>query len=350
MLYTFDLYNADGSQKWSIPFLSISLTEELNKGVDGTLTVPYSTIEKYAEYLNSTPDDIVAGGARNWILSRGNVPLFGGILMGRQIAMGEEGPTSYIITFAGRLALLAKRRTNAFTFRENVDSVQIAWEQIDQANDDPSGHGDTLIRLGLAPEGKPRQRTMRFDNIRDLIVGMSNEKQDDGYDVEVDINNNINFYVPKKGESKPYIIIDNFRYINGNIDRPLQGRLSNRLHVLGKGQEDEMVFASVEDDSEGGPMETWGLLEDVVNEKGVERVEELTDRGLLALSKLKYPYDTFSIAVNDDDPDVQSYSLGDSVTIVDDRLGFYVEKRVVKRTFNIDSSGKARVTLGFEQG
>jgi hypothetical protein len=344
-MYELDLFSSDGSQRWTLPYSTITLNEELNKGIDGTITIAFEDFRSYAAALGTTPDGIVASAARYWKLTRDGVPMARGILLSRKVSGGSSGATSYTINFADLLAALAKRRTAEEVLYTSEDSADIAWDLINDTQADLSGYGNLGVIRGTHPTTIDRDRTLRFDNIRDTIVGMSNLKVQNGYDFDMDVSNNFNIYYPKKGQTREYIVLDAYNIINWSSDRPLQGKLTNRAHVLGKGGGADMVTASVEDTT---PMATWGLCEDVVSEKGVEVVAELEDRGEKFVNLNKTPTDTIAVTIKDNAPDLSTYGVGDTIRVILEDLDYNQLLRITKRSLQIGQNGQATVNISLE--
>jgi hypothetical protein len=83
-MYEFRIYNKTGGDVWIIPFQTISITEELNIGITGTITINYLDLKNYADKLNTTPDNIISSEYREWKLFKGSTLLYGGILLHRK--------------------------------------------------------------------------------------------------------------------------------------------------------------------------------------------------------------------------------------------------------------------------
>ncbi|NMB82228.1 MAG: hypothetical protein GYA14_10460, partial [Ignavibacteria bacterium] len=191
----FDLIiqSPDGSSLFYPPFEKITIKEELNKGYDGSISVSYPDIKKYALAFGLKPDDIFASGNKEWYVRKDEVKIFGGILLDRKINGGGSGMTSYSINFADFSMLLDKRRTSNFWQRLATDSGVIVSDLLDFTN----ALSDTLITMGTQPTLKVRDLTSRFEKIRDEIVSMSALKKYDGYDWDCDVTKKLNLYDPK---------------------------------------------------------------------------------------------------------------------------------------------------------
>jgi len=339
-MYDLIIQSPDDSTVFHPPYDSITIKEELNKGYDGSFTISYPSIKKYADAFGLTPDDIFATSSREWYVRKNEVKIFGGILMDRRISGGATGLTSLVVNIADFSLLLNKRRTDVFWQRLSTDSADIVEDMLDYTN----AISPTGIVMGNKPVTKNRDQTSRYANIRDEIVSMSALKKYDGYDWDVDVTKSLNLYYPK-GEVRGYIILDEFNTTSFQNNRNLQGKLTNKVYVLGKGYDDDMVVGTKES---VGSQTTWGLLEDVLSEKGVGTLSELEDRGEQFVNDNAFSTDGISLKHQDGTPDLTSYSVGDTVRAIRRDLSYDEELRVYKRTIQIDDSGGATVDLSFE--
>lgn len=339
-MYDFVIQTPDGLEVFNVPFTSIQIKEELNKGYDGSLSVSYPDIKKYASAFGLKPDDIFATNNREWYLRKDEVKIFGGIFLNRKISGGSEGMTQYNVSLSDFSGILAKRRTNALFQRLATDSGVIVSDLLDYTN----GIDDTTLSMGTQPTLKVRDLTSRFESIRDAIVSMSALKKYDGYDWDCDVVKHLNLY-DGKGEERLYIVFDEFNTISFQSNRQLQGKLTNKVIVLGSGYEGDMVTSTRQDSTSQA---SWGLLEDVSAEKGVGDVDELADRGDQFLQENAYPDDVISIKHRDDTPDITSYNIGDTVRVRFRELSIDDSFRIYKRTIQVDSDGGATVDLSFE--
>lgn len=331
-----------GAISYILPFEGISLTEELNKGYDGTLRSSYMALLKYAEAFNVTVDAMFASTPFEWRLRKDEVDIFGGILSHRTISGGAEGATSVQIKFVDYSGILAKRRTASEFIRTATDSATIVSDMISAMN----AVEDTGLSMATLPTTKNRNITSRYANIRDEIVSMSNERKDDGYDWDVDVTKKININYPAKGTTRNGIIFDAFNTISWSSDRLLQAKLTNKAYVFGEGFGADMAVGSAEDIASQA---TWGLLEDGVSEKTVGSTTELDDRGTKFVDRNKLPTEGITLSHKDGTPDFTSYNVGDTVRVIIPDISFDDTLRIIKRTLDIDNKGEAIVYLTFEE-
>lgn len=344
MAYSFKVYNSDESELWEVPFESIRIEEELNKGLDGQLTVPFQTIKQYADAFNTTPDGIIASGYRSWKLYKDTDLLYQGVLSERQISGGQSGATTYNIYFTDYVGFLSTFYTAEAAIYSNQDSSDIAWDLIDDRQNDAGGNGDIGITRGADPTTKNRDRTFRRESVLNAIVGMSRAKVADGFDFDIDNSLQFNIYYPQKGTQRPEIVLDSFNIISWTSNRRLASKLVNRVHVIGAGAGEDLITQTRENTT---PQSTWGLLEGSLSEKSVSTSSELQDRGDRYLEQNATPTDKVSVRIRDDSPDIRTYQLGDSLTVKLEELSYSELLRVESRNIEIKPDGQAIINLTF---
>lgn len=345
-MYSFRLFNRDESEMWELPYSRINLSEELNGGLDGHLTIPYKSLLKYAQNLGTTPDNIISAGFRSWKLYSDDSLFRRGVLSHRAIFGGQTGATNLTVYFTDYVGLLGSRYTPLEDIYTSEDSADIAWALIDDSQSDISGEGNLGITRGTHPTTVNRDRTFRHDNIRNEIVKMSRAKLYNGFDFDIDNTLKFNVYYPTKGTERPEIVFSEFNIVSWLSNRPLTAKLANRVHVLGGGFGEEMVTTTREDAT---PMATWGLLEDTLSEKSVSTLKTLEDRGDKYLDIKSEPKDVFSITVKDKNPSILNYDLGDTVKVIISEIGVDEQLRIASRSIDILPSGEAMVDITFEE-
>lgn len=343
-MYSFRLYNSDNSQVWELPYTRMTLSEELNKGLDGNLSLSYSALDRYAEKLNTSVDGILSSEFRSWRLYRGSDLLYRGLLSHRSIEAGQTGPSTIVVYFTDYVGALGSRFTDIEDIHSNKDSSDIAWALIDDTQSQTNG--DLGITRGTNPTTKNRDRTFRHRNIRDAIIGMSQAKVADGFDFDIDNTLSFNVYYPSKGQTRPEIVFNEFNILSWSSDRPLTTKLYNRVHVLGEGLGEDLVAVTRENTAQ---MANWGVVEAALSEKSVSNVSELEDRGDRFLERTAIIRDTLTINTTDNRPSINQYGLGDTVRVVLDSISFDELLRLEGRTLQIQPSGFAQVTLTFQE-
>lgn len=345
-MYDLRVENISGADIWSIPFETITISEELNVGVTGNITINYLALKRYADELNTTPDNILGSTYREWKLYKDDVLFYAGILLHRKITGSKSQATSYTIDLAGYEALLANRYTgNSGDWSYTAtDSADIAWGLITDTQADSSTYGDVGITRGLHPNCTDRDRTCRYDNILDVIKKMSNANVANGYDWEITPLKVFNIYTAK-GSTQANLILDDFNIISWSCDRGLTGKIANRVIVQGGGTGDDITSVTVEDTS---LMDDWYLQEYLLPEKDTSTTANLTDKGNRLLTQIKQPRDVIAVRVNDRNPLITSYNVGDTLKVIISDIGFNDSLRIDRRTIQIQRSGEAQVDLSFD--
>lgn len=345
MAYSFKLYNRDESELWELPYERISLKEELNRGLDASLEIPFPSFSKYASKLNTTVKNILAGGFRSWRLYRDDSLLYRGLPVHAAMSGGEAGATSISVNITDYMGFLSRRHTPEYLFYASEDASDILWNEIDRTQNDSSGHGDLGLTRGTQATVKNRQRTLRFDKILDLAVGMSRAKVVDGYDWWIDTSLQVNT-ADMRGNERPEIVFSEFNTLSWTANLPLLGRLANRVHVLGEGMGDDMISVTRENTT---VMEMWTLVEESLNEKSVSSTTLLEERGDRLLEKRAEPKIVFALSTRDTAPDVIDYEVGDIVRVQRPEIDFNELLRINSRAMTIYSSGQAIIDLTFEE-
>lgn len=343
-MYYFYLLDNDGA-KYEIPYENISLSETLNEGMSGSLDVNYFAIKRYAELFNDTPDDVVASSYRYFELCRFSSLLFSGVLVNRQIDGSGARATNYSFTFCDWLNALERRITgnDSDWWYSSEDSADIAWDIIDQTQN--KTYGDLGITRGLHPATIDRDRTFRYDNIRDEIIKMSNSNLHNGYDCEITPQKVFNIYYPTKGSLKSNLILDDGNIISWRSSRNLSNNLSNSVTVIGAGDGD---YINTELRENSTSQETWGLQESTLSAKDVTTASILQAKGDKELASNGLPKDKITIRISDDKPDIENYNLGDTLPVRIGVINYAENLRVLKRTLQITQGGQAQVDLTFD--
>jgi hypothetical protein len=338
----YELRVVSGSNTWIIPFQSLSISETLNGGISGTLSLNYLAMERYASLFSLTPDGIFASALAEWKLYRDEVLFYAGIINHRTASGSKAQGTSYNLNLLGYEYLLKSRITGnggvwAYT---SDDSADIAWDMINRTN----ALSDTGITRGLHPTTTNRDKTNRFDPILDSIMDMSATKKANGYDWEVSNQKVFNIFYPK-GTLKNNIILDDFNILSWSNNRDMATNLANSITVLGAGSEDDIISETVEDTASQA---VWGLQQTTLSEKDTTLAQNLIDKGDAMLANKSTPQDLVTVKVNDKNPLITSYNVGDNLPVKISAIGFDENLRIDKRTIQIERSGEAVVDLSFQ--
>ncbi len=176
---------------------------------------------------------------------------------------------------------------------------------------------------------------------------MSNENLLNGFDFEIDNLKKFNVFFPQKGSNREDIFIDEHNIISWRFRKPLVLNLTNRIHVLGEGFEDNLVF--VTRTSPASFRQAFGLLEGILSERDTGTVVNLNDKGDKFLNDNQGPRLIIEIVHKDGFPDLLNYEVGDSLKVrIPEAEVENVFKRVKKRTVKIDTQEQALITIQVE--
>lgn len=341
-MYRVRIKNIAGTEIFNIPFTGFSIRESLNRGIDGTISCSYQALKEYSEKLQSSYNAMLKSEFRE-VQILDNDTLLYTLVLNRKQNTKNGAVTLYVSDY---LAMLGTRITaNDGLKYTSTDSAVIAWDEINISQ--TKTNGDFGIIKGLQPTTINRQRTLRYDNLLSLVVGMSNLKVKGGYDVEVDKTKTINWYFPQKGSTKTNIVFTPRNIIEWNVNEGMAGNIVNRVAVLGKGSEDDMVTSEREDITNQAD---WLLHEATLAEKGVSSTDELDDRGDKFLEDNDTPEDNRSITITHVDGfpvSLTDYELGDTVKVQIPEEDIDENLRVIKRTIALKNSA-VKISVGFE--
>lgn len=332
--------NADGSQEWEVPTISWDITEELNKDRSGTFNFDKLALDAVADYYDQDAEFIVTGSYREVYLYDETTLLYSGYIS--EVSFdGKEGQAGTVkVSSKGFFQLLDKRFTDALRFYANDDSADIAWDLIDYTQN--LTYGDFGITRGTHPATKDRQRTFRYDNIKQAIEKMSANEVKEGFDFEVDNSKIFNIYYPQKGsERRDLILEEGFNINTFSVKKTFINAMANQVIVLGAGQ-DEDALVEVRD-AEAVYKENFFLLQNRLSEKDITEVATLQDKGDKYLDTYKYPRKEVTISLNYQNPTFTDYNVGDRLAIKIPSYDIDQLYRLYKRTLKNDMG----VTLYF---
>ena len=92
---------------------------------------------------------------------------------------------------------------------------------INESQTSNNPYSDLGITQGAHPTTKNRDRTYKFDNIKDSIIRLSNENLTDGFDFDIDATKAFNVYYPTKGQDRFDVVFDNDTMATWKFKKPL---------------------------------------------------------------------------------------------------------------------------------
>jgi hypothetical protein len=339
-LFITDLDNND----YELPYLSISISEELNVGKDCRISLDYYAIEELCTKYDTNPLFLLTSGLKQVTVKKDDSSIFFGVITDFNISEDNTGARKIDIYAVGLFNLLAKRRTDAKRVFSSTDAGEIAWTLIDESQTSDPPYSDLGITEGLINASVDRDRTFRFSNLKEEITQMSNKNLKNGFDFEIDNLGKFNIFYPTKGSQRPNLVLDDQNIITWGVRKPLVMSLVNKVYVLGTGFNDDILY--VVRDSPNAYKATFKLLEEVLSARDIITTETLDDKGDKLLSDFQSPILGLTINHLDTDIDILDYDIGDSLRVKLMTVGIDDEfKRVYKRTIKIDTNQQIIVQL-----
>jgi len=202
---------------------------------------------------------------------------------------------------------------------DQIDAGQIAWDLINDTQNDSSGHGGLGITAGTIATTMKRDRTYYNQNIGEAIVNLANVIS--GFDFEITNDKKFNVY-PVKGTDKSEDVIFELGMNVKEMDiKEDFVNPANRAIILGEAT-DETDLQRVEMENEDF-MHTYGLRESLLSEMDIVDLATLEDRGDALLRKYQLPLMTLTMNILESSaPNVTDFALGDLIRVVAQK-GFY---------------------------
>lgn len=342
--YQVFIRNIDNNDIFELPFISLGFTEELNKGRDARVSMDFKAAKAVADVYNTDVLFLFTSGLRELWIQKNNIKVYIGVISDFSIVKDDKGFLRVDIASVGYLTLLSKRRTVAKRIFTNIDAGIIAQTLIDETQLSDPPYSDLGITFGFIAPSVNRDRTYRFDNIRDSIIKLSNENLKNGFDFDINNDKILNVYYPTRGSTKVDLFFDKGNIINYRFRKPLILSLTNRVYVIGEGFNDDVLYTVRTSPPEF--RDVFTLLEDVQTERDIKELATLEDKGDRYLLENQSPRVGFEINHVDDNPDLNSYELGDSFRVNIPEIAIFNEyKRVYKRALSIDTNSLAIVTI-----
>lgn len=345
--YKLFVEDLDTEDIWELPFITCEFTDELNVGKNARFSMGFADVKKIADAYSTTVVFLLTGGDRDIFVQKNGQNVYLGVITDFQLGKDDKGLLIINLASVGFSSLLKKRRTDELRKFISTDAGLIAWTLIDESQNSDLPFSDFGITLGVIEASVDRDRTFRFAQVLDSIFKMSNEDKLNGFDFEVDNLKKFNVFFPQKGSEREDIFIDDSNIMAWRYRKPLILNLTTQVYVLGEGFDDSLVF--VKRTADVSFRASFGLLEEVLSERDTGVVANLEDKGDKFLSDNQAPIIDLMITHKDNDPDILTYDVGDSVRVDLDEVDINNEfKRVIKRKVNIDTQLRAIVTITVE--
>lgn len=347
-IYRTILKDPDSGNLYELSPKSIRFTEELNKEPVASFTFGFELFDQIAQLYSVSTVNIFTGSFKEiWIETKDSAgdyqKIFWGVLTNFELSPEQQGQRTFTVNAVGWLGLFAMRIAGIpvrhFT---STDAGQIAWTLIDESQNSDTPYSDYGISQGSITTSVDRDRTYRFDNIRDSIIALSNSNLENGFDFDIDNTKAFNVYYPYKGNDVLDVVMDDRTTANYMYKKPLLLSVANKIHVLGGGFNDDLVYVTRTGPT--GARSAWKTQEKKVSDYSSRDTALLNDKG----DKYLENYEDVELTVDHYDNDVRwlDYSLGDSIRVNLSGTGLTdAVKRATKRTFFLDeNTGVAKIT------
>jgi hypothetical protein len=337
-LYKVFVKKTSTGEVWELFPLSYSFTDELNDESTASFDVSFEDFKRVTDKMSETVVGVFSDSFREIWIERDNTKIFWGVISEFSIDPSEKGDRKVSLKAISWFGVLSKRITTVpkrvFTA---TDAGVIAWTLIDESQDAGNGTGADLGLLeGSITASKDRDRTYRFDKIKDVIIALSNNNLADGFDFDIDMTKHFNVYYPTKGQNRFDLTFDIQTIATYKYKKPLILELVNRVHAIGEGENDDVLYTTR--DAVDGYKTDWYLLEETLQEREIKELVTLQDKGDRRLADGQSPIVELSIEHYDDLLQWSDYNLGDSIKVNLPEIGFANEtKRIVKRSFDMKS-------------
>ena len=327
---------------------SYSFKEELNREPTAKVNISFEAFERLASALNTTVMAILSTSIMELYIERDGVKIFYGVLSSLDLKAGKEGERDITLKAMGFFGLFSKRIAGIPSrIFSATDAADIAWTLIDESQSSDNPYSDYGITQGASPTTVNRDRTYRFDNVRDSIVLLSNENLDTGFDFDID--KAFNVYYPTKGSTKSNIVFDKETLDDYRWKLPLVLELANKVYAIGEGFNDDVLFETRTADA--GFRSPFKTQEETLRESDIKTSATLQAKGDRRLADAEQPIDQF-VGEHFDDLVYgwDEYSLGDSVIVDLPDLGMDEEvKRVNAREFKVDEKKRGLIRFFVEE-
>jgi hypothetical protein len=330
-----------GGTKWELPYSALSFGEELNKDRTASFNIVRQVGNQVAEKTGVTLEFILSGGYREVeIYDQDATLVYSGFIDETTGNAGGDDMGNITVTSRGFFSLLEKRYTGANDFYDGIDAGAIAWDLIDTTQAKP--YGDFGITQGVIDTSKDRQRTFKYNTIKEAIQGLTSDNVKEGFEFDIDVNKVFNVFYPEKGESRENVIFDSGLNIeNWQVRKTGILGMANHVLVFGEGQGDAMIV--VEEDADNSYKEPYFLLEYGLSDKDNGDTTLLSDKGKKYLDSFKYPQKFVNFDCFYTFPLFTTYQVGDWVRVRIPEEGIDDMLRITKKGTGMD--GRVSISL-----
>ncbi len=333
------LANQTETQKWWLPWASVSWSETLNIGASGQVSIPYHVLMETARANMQTVKQLLFDNARKILIedTKEEKIIFKGVLTDASLAGEDMGAINLTLSFADPSCLLAKRLTGGNQSYTDANIMTVAEALLTTAQ----AAGNLGVTMGTV-DASEAMVTRNYKNARilDSLVGLSKNKIANGLEWYIDTDWKLNLAYPYRGENKPEIIFDEQNILSFQNQLNLLGNLVNQVRIKGSGNLAVTTFA------DQNAQIAWGVQEAYLSATDLSEADGLAERAAQYLAGKATPLagEQIAIEVATQNPNWREVNVGDWVKLKLTALDLDQMIRVQKKTLS-NTDGTMQMSL-----
>lgn len=309
------------------------------------------------DILKLNPLEVTQPGRMSIYVIRDGIPVWGGIIWGRQYSVNDRTMTVNAETFDSYFGKRFQMQRKNWTNTDQLDMAR--WFMT-------SSQIDSTLRMDLSNKtsGVLRERNVfdfEFKTIEDEFSSLHNLLNGFDYEIEVyadantkEIRRKLEFYYPQKGlptyqSTLLFEFPGTIQTFNVSWDAK---DAANKVWTIGAGEGTEQLTGSAIDLED--LQNEWPLLEISRAYKSVYKPSTLNAHASSILNLKNTPVTIYSVTVRPDgNPALGSYRTGDwaQFALNDPLLGrIKIWQRIIEISVSVDASGLENVTLALSSG
>lgn len=279
------------------------------------MSLDLQTYQDYCASIGTNPTSILGPYQTDIKVKRNGEYLFGTHVGALEVVMGETASTINVRAFGYLNLLIDRYVTKTYIEQQMYDATEIAWDLINETQ--LQTNGDMGMTQGLTTTTVVRERTYERQNVKDAIVNLT-KLVSGNFDFDFSVDREFNVYSSIGSDRSAEL---EFIY-PGNIKEvsvPRNGvSLFNKIYGIGSGfGEEALVSTQGDNDSQLN----YGVHERIALYNSVVLQDTLDQNTAGDLNLRKGLLEIPQMTVNGEDFDLNSYGIGDRVTVrIEDNL------------------------------
>lgn len=279
------------------------------------MSLDLQTYQDYCAGIGTNPTSILGPYQTDIKVKRNGEYLFGTHVGALEVVMGETASTINVRAFGYLNLLIDRYVTKTYIEQQMYDATEIAWDLINETQ--LQTNGDMGMTQGLTTTTVVRERTYERQNVKDAIVNLT-KLVTGNFDFDFSVDREFNVYSSIGSDRSAEL---EFIY-PGNIKEvsvPRNGvSLFNKIYGIGSGfGEEALVSTQGDNDSQLN----YGVHERIALYNSVVLQDTLDQNTAGDLNLRKGLLEIPQMTVNGEDFDLNSYGIGDRVTVrIEDNL------------------------------